>query len=245
MPISIVDHNGQHVSMRSIISDPTSIPTPLAITIVDHYLPHDTHNTYAITLDSTVTIQTLLTNSPSHVESWILETQTQTQTLSLASPITIGLDIEWRPNFQRGQSNPAATLQLCVNNRCLIFQIIHSPHIPTSLLTFMANPNNRFVGVGIESDVEKLIEDYNISVANYVDLRNLAAQVLEDPAMLMFGIKRLAERVLGKIVEKPQRITRSRWDNPWLNVDQVKYAAVDAYISFEIGRRLYSNQVIE
>jgi hypothetical protein len=55
----------------------------------------------------------------------------------------------------------------------------------------------------------------------------------------------LAERVLGKIVEKPQRITRSRWDNPWLNADQVKYATVDAYVSFEIGRRLYSNQVIE
>ncbi|XP_058739716.1 3'-5' exonuclease-like [Vicia villosa] len=243
MPISIVDHTGRHVSMRSIIADPTPLPTPLAITIVDHYLPYDTHNTYAITVDSAVTIQTLLTSSPSHVESWILETQDLSR--SLPSPTTIGLDIEWRPNSQRGQSNPAATLQLCVNNRCLVFQIIHSPHIPTSLLTFMANPNNRFVGVGIENDVEKLIEDYNISVGNYVDLRNLAAEVLQDRAMLMFGIKKLAERILGKIVEKPQRITRSRWDNPWLNVDQVKYAAVDAYISFEIGRRLYSNQVIE
>jgi hypothetical protein len=41
------------------------------------------------------------------------------------------------------------------------------------------------------------------------------------------GIKSLAERVLGKIVEKLQRITRSRWHNPWLNADQVKYATVE------------------
>jgi hypothetical protein len=240
MPIFLVDSNGAPINIHS--PNP-NLPTPLNITLVDHYLPYDTHNTYEITIDSTHTIKTLLTSSPSQVDSWILETQSLSP--SLPSPLLVGLDIEWRPNSQRGQSNPAATLQLCTHNRCLVFQIIHSPSIPTSLLTFLANPNNRFVGVGIEADVEKLIEDYDMSVRNYVDLRNLAAEVLDDRDLLRSGIKSLAERVLGKIVEKPQRITRSRWDNPWLNADQVKYATVDAYVSFEIGRRLYSNQVIE
>jgi len=69
--------------------------------------------------------------------------------------------------------------------------------------------------------------------------------VLEDRNLLRSGIKTLAERVLGKIVEKSSRITRSRWDNPWLDWDQVKYATVDAFLSFEIARRLYSHQVIE
>ncbi|GAU34167.1 hypothetical protein TSUD_162670 [Trifolium subterraneum] len=240
MPIFLVDNNGAPININS----PNPIlPTPLNITLVDHYLPYDTHNTYDITIDSTQTIQTLLTSSPSQVDSWLLETQSQSH--SLPSPLLVGLDIEWRPNSQRGQSNPAATLQLCTNNRCLVFQFIHSPSIPASLFTFLGNPNNRFVGVGIESDVEKLIEDYNLSVRNFVDLRNLAARVLDDRDLLRSGIKSLAERVLGKIVEKPQRITRSRWDNLWLNADQVKYATVDAFVSFEIGRRLYSNQVIE
>lgn len=68
--------------------------------------------------------------------------------------------------------------------------------------------------------------------------------MFNDRDMLRTGIKTLAQRVLGKVVEKPQRITRSRWDNQWLNEDQVKYATIDAYVSFEIGRRLYSNRVI-
>ncbi|XP_004514485.1 3'-5' exonuclease-like [Cicer arietinum] len=220
--------------------NPTPPPPPFVINILDHNLPYDTHNLYDITLDTNTTIQTLLTISPTHVDTWFLETQR----LHLPSPTTVGLDIEWRPNSQRGQDNPTATLQLCINNRCLVFQIIHSPYIPESLLTFLANPNNRCVGVGIEADAEKLLEDYNIHVANFVDLRNLAADVFNDRDMLRTGIKTLAQRVLGKVVEKPQRITRSRWDNQWLNEDQVKYATIDAYVSFEIGRRLYSNRVI-
>ncbi|PNY01633.1 werner syndrome-like exonuclease-like protein [Trifolium pratense] len=60
--------------------------------------------------------------------------------------------------------------------------------------------------------------------------------------MLRTGIKSLAVRVIGKSVQKPKKVSMSRWDNPWLYADQVKYATVDAFVSFEIGRRLYSIQ---
>jgi hypothetical protein len=77
-------------------------------------------------------------------------------------------------------------------------------------------------------------------VANFVDLRSLAAEKLHDQEILRTtGIKTLAERVLGKVVEKPQSVVMSRWDSPWLNDDQVKYATLNAYAAFEIGRRLY------
>jgi hypothetical protein len=213
-------------------------PQPITITIRDHSLPHSTHNLYDITLDSTFTIQTLLTSTPSIVDTWLLETLR----LHPPCPVLVGLDIEWRPNFKRGQSNKTAVLQLCINDRCLVFQIIHSPFVPNSLLTFLANPNNKFVGVGIKEDLKKLLADYNISVVNFVDLRNLAADVLNDQNMSRTGIKSLALRVIGKSVEKPKRISMSRWDNPRLNADQVKYATIDAFVSFEIGRRLYYNQ---
>ncbi|CAL5192157.1 unnamed protein product [Lathyrus oleraceus] len=233
MPSIRRDRNG------TLIATPTSpSQQPFVITVVDHFLPYDTHNIYDITFDSNPPIQTLLTSTPSIVDTWFLETLR----LQTPSPILVGLDIEWRPNFQRGQSNPAAVLQLCINNRCLVFQIIHSPFIPDSLLSFLANPNNRFVGVGIEADVKKLLEDYNMIVANFVDLRNLAADVLNDREMLRTGIKSLAQRVMGKSIQKPKRVSMSRWDNVWLNAEQVKYATVDAFVSFEIGRRLYSNQ---
>ncbi|KAJ1437337.1 Ribonuclease H-like superfamily [Sesbania bispinosa] len=205
--------------------------------VVDYRLPYDDYNIYDIIFDSR-TIQTFLTTSPSLVDSWL------STTLSESPPNTrliVGLDIEWRPNTQRYIENRVATLQLCVNRRCLIFQIIHAPFLPNSLISFLSNANNTFVGVGIEGDVEKLLEDYSLRVANFVDLRSLAADVFGDPQMRNAGLKALAERVLNQTVEKPRRITMSKWDNLWLTAEQVKYATVDAFVSFEIGRRLYSN----
>ncbi|KAL3637095.1 hypothetical protein CASFOL_019394 [Castilleja foliolosa] len=52
------------------------------------------------------------------------------------------------------------------------------------------------------------------------------------------GLKTLARTVLGREVEKPNAVTMSGWDNRWLTPDQVQYACVDAFVSFEIGRIL-------
>lgn len=219
--------------MRNSNPTPTPmVPTPYLITIVDYHLPYNTHKLYDITIDSNRKIQTLLTSSPDHVDAWFIENLI----LSFPSPI-IGLHIE------RSQSNSAATLQLCINNFCLVFQIIHSPYVCASLSNYLASPHNRFIGIGIKADVVKLLEDHGLHLVNYVDLRNLAAQVLGDREILRSSeLKTFAECLLGKIVEKPQNISMSRWDSQLLSADQVKYATVDAFVSFEIGRRLYSRQ---
>ncbi|KAK7339804.1 hypothetical protein VNO77_20489 [Canavalia gladiata] len=211
-------------------------PNPY-ISVVDHNLPYETHNLYDVTFHSD-TIQTLLTSDPSIVDSWISDIlRIHRRRLR---HLIVGLDIEWRPNTQRNMQNPVATLQLCVGRRCLVFQIIHAPFIPPSLVSFLGDCNLTFVGVGIESDVEKLLEDYSLSVANFVDLRSLAVDKLGERELNRAGLKTLGLRVLGREVEKPQRITRSKWDDPWLSAQQVQYAAIDAFVSFEVGRRLSS-----
>lgn len=86
--------------------------------------------------------------------------------------------------------------------------------------------------------MEKLLEDYSLSVANFVDLRYLAAERFGDRALRGSGLKTLSLRVLGLELEKPQRISRSRWDNLWLNAQQVQYACLDAFVSYEVGRCL-------
>lgn len=225
--IELRDENGVPISTRNLTS-----PRVAAISVVDHYLPDDTHNLYDVTIH-THTIHTLLTSDPSHVNSWLTAA-------ALRRPLTVGLDVEWRPNTQRNMQHPVATLQLCVGLRCLVFQILHSPSIPHSLVSFLADPNVTFFGVGIEEDVEKLLEDYNLSVANVLDLRSLAAEKLSDSELNRAGLKSLGLRVLGLEVQKPQRIARSRWDNPWLTAEQVQYATVDAFLSYEIGRVLNS-----
>ncbi|RDX68590.1 Werner Syndrome-like exonuclease, partial [Mucuna pruriens] len=227
--IELVDENGTRMSSRNATSNRVA-----RISVVDHFLPYDTHNLYDVTFH-TNTIHTLLTSDPSFVDTW-LSNNTHSR-----SGLMVGLDIEWRPNTQRNMDNPVATLQLCVGPHCLVFQILHSPSVPPSLVSFLADPNVTFLGVGINADVEKLLEDYNLHVASVRDLSSLAAEKLGDRELNRAGLKTLGLRVLGLEVEKPQRISRSRWDNPWLTAQQVQYATVDAFLSYEIGRRLISS----
>ncbi|TQD90270.1 hypothetical protein C1H46_024187 [Malus baccata] len=224
----------------------------MAINIVDYELPYDTHNVYDVSFYND-RVHTMVTSNSAMVESWL-------SNVTPANPNhrIVGLDVEWRPN-NRYHNNPIATLQLCtgpnypgslqipagtvlpgvcLDPNCLIFQILHSEWIPHSLSTFLANPAFTFVGVGIESDCEKLLLDYRLRVANVVDLRGLAADRLGVWELRNFGLKRLASAVLGKELEKPKSVTLSRWDNQWLTYAQIQYAAVDAFISYEIARQL-------
>ncbi|MED6194447.1 hypothetical protein PIB30_028606 [Stylosanthes scabra] len=215
-------------------------PQRAIISVFDHTLPHDDHNLYDVTFH-THTIHTLLTTSSSLVHTWLSDTLNH-HSSSTTTTVLVGLDIEWRPNTHRNSNNPVATLQLCIGNRCLIFQILHCDSVPQSLVDFLVNEGNTFLGVGIEEDVEKLLEDYNLNVKKFVDLRGLAESVLGETELKRAGLKTLAERVLGLEIDKPKRVSRSRWDNPWLTAEQVQYACVDAFVSFEVGRILYGTR---
>ncbi|KAK9070374.1 hypothetical protein SSX86_010776 [Deinandra increscens subsp. villosa] len=205
----------------------------MAMSIYDHQLPYDTHNLYTITFFQH-TISTIVTNSPFHVDSWIADIQ------RLHPFRHVGLDVEWRPSFAPNVQNPVATLQLCVGDRCLVFQIFHSPRIPQSLINFLGNPNYTFTGVGIENDVAKLMQDYNIRVYCTADLGKLAADVYGVREYMNAGIKDLTSWILGREMEKPRSITLSGWDNRRLTPPQVQYASLDAFLSFEIGRVLFA-----
>lgn len=87
----------------------------------------------------------------------------------------------------------------------------------------------------------KLLEDYNLHVVNVRDLRELAVENLHEPAypnMRQAGLKAIAPCLLDVEVEKPRRVTLSWWDNRWLSDEQVQYAVVDAFLSYELGRQL-------
>ncbi|KAL8493662.1 hypothetical protein ACS0TY_024737 [Phlomoides rotata] len=178
-------------------------------------------------------IYTTVTDNPTAVTNWIDEIKYQYR----LSDIIVGLDVEWRPNYVAGrQRNPVAVLQLCVDDLCLIYQIIHTNQIPQSLVDFLSSGYFPFVGVGIKSDLDKLHSDYGIGGgAQYVDLRGLAAEAYGRHELKNAGLKDLARIVLDKEVEKPHAVTTSPWDNRQLTPEQVKYACVDAYMSYKIG----------
>ncbi|KAL5546803.1 hypothetical protein UlMin_006490 [Ulmus minor] len=180
------------------------------------------------------TIQTLVTNSPLSVDSWISEIEHIHR--HRLNRLVVGLDVEWRPSFSRRRRNPLAILQLCVGRRCLVFQLLHSPYVPDSLVEFLSDVNYTFVGVGIPEDMRRLEEELDLKLSNAVDLALVAESLYGDKNLRFAGLKSLASRVLGLKLEKPRRVALSGWDNRWLSDKQIEYACADAWASFEIGR---------
>ncbi|KAA8540959.1 hypothetical protein F0562_024903 [Nyssa sinensis] len=163
-------------------------------------------------------IHTVVTHNPFIVERWISDIENSHH--RRLHRLIVGLDVEWRPNRIRNSiENPAATLQLCVGHRCLIFQLLHASHFPQLLKDFLGNPNYTFVGVKIDGDVKKLMKDHGLEVAKAVDLGSLAE---ENGRMELryAGLKIFAREVLGKEVEKRTPVRWSEWDNVCLTPAQ-------------------------
>nr|GMC86807.1 uncharacterized protein LOC109178468 [Ipomoea batatas] len=64
--------------------------------------------------------------------------------------LVVGLDIEWHP-CSEGEHNPAATLQLCVGERCLIFLLLHKDFIPVLSLPFWLIPASPLLALGFKT----------------------------------------------------------------------------------------------
>ncbi|XP_058008103.1 3'-5' exonuclease-like [Hevea brasiliensis] len=157
---------------------------------------------------------------------------------TIASKI-VGLDIEWRPTFIRGSSqNPVGILQLCISKSCLIFQIYQATCIPRSLRNALSNPNIIYTGVRISGDTKKLYKDYDLETSCEADIASLAAQAFDHKDFKRSGLKTLVETIIGEELEKPKRVTMSNWDAKYLTPAQVKYACVNAYYSYKLGKLL-------
>ncbi|KAK6149004.1 hypothetical protein DH2020_016529 [Rehmannia glutinosa] len=194
-----------------------------------------TQKLYDVLLDD-VEIETLVTYDSYMATAWVDNTELHHG--CRLHRLIVGLDIEWRPNFNNNIEHPVATLQLCVGKSCLIFQILRADKIPRRLREFLGNSDYTFVGVGIEGDVRKLRNDYGLEVAKTRDLGSWAGDELGRADLRYVGLKALAKEVVGVEIEKPQNVRLSRWDYHVLTEAQVTYACLDAYLSFEIGRRL-------
>ncbi|KAJ4836087.1 hypothetical protein Tsubulata_929654 [Turnera subulata] len=175
-------------------------------------------------------ISTTVTATPSVVRRWI------NQTLHFyrfhRGRLVVGLGVQWVPS-----SDEAATLQLCVGSRCLIFQLLHTDTVPLCLRRFLEDPDHTFVGVWNHRDEELLESYHNLRVERLIDLRDVADAELGIGRQVSLG--RLANEVLGfDGVVKDVWVGRSDWGAEWLSEEQVQYACVDAAVSFLVGKEL-------
>ncbi|KAK1296411.1 hypothetical protein QJS10_CPB15g01750 [Acorus calamus] len=103
----------------------------------------------------------------------------------------VGLDVEWKSETGH-EDNPVAVLELCVDQHCLIFQILRCDAIPNALFNFLSDTRFTFIGSKIHENVRRLISDYNIRVGNIMEIRIL----LEERAHLRWAELRLARDIL-------------------------------------------------
>ncbi|CAL4947549.1 unnamed protein product [Urochloa decumbens] len=202
-------------------------------TEIEAYYP-GRRGTYELSFDGHL-FDATLTKSGAMVESWLDETY-RIRRRRRFQHLVVGLDVEWRPSRDR-EPGPVAVLQLCVDRRCLVFQILRADYVPDALSDFFADRRFTFVGVGVRDDASMLRDGYGLEVAHAVDLRRLAARALGRSELRRAGLQALVREVMGVEMEKPHRVRVSAWDKRKLTEDQFKYACADAFASMKVGRR--------
>ncbi|ERN03306.1 Werner Syndrome-like exonuclease [Amborella trichopoda] len=180
-------------------------------------------------------VETTITSESSIADEWVQKVIGKRKN---DNGFLVGLDIEWKPNYGRGQDNEAALLQICVERECLVLQLLYLDSLPRGVMKFLSHANNCFVGVGIANDLEKLEDDYGMKCRNHLELRKVASEKMQKKDVLNCGLKDLVKQVLGVELNKSKRITMSDWSRTCLTGSQIEYACLDAYVCGEMGRVL-------
>jgi hypothetical protein len=94
--------------------------------------------------------------------------------------------------------------------------------------------------MSIGGDADRLWNDWELDVTNTVELHDLAKEELERPGLRHVGLKAFASVVMGVDMDKPQWVRTGPWDAYWLSIEQIKYASIDTFVSFEVGRMLFA-----
>ncbi|XP_058181002.1 3'-5' exonuclease [Rhododendron vialii] len=152
--------------------------------------------------------------------------------------VILGLDIEWRPIFRSGvPPRKVAVMQICGDPcHCYVMHIFHSG-IPQSLRSLLEDPTSVKVGVGIASDAGKVYKDYNISMKALEDLSRLANQKFGGVPK-MWSMASLTEKLICKQLPKPGKIRLGNWEADSLSIEQLQYAATDAFTSWYLYQSL-------
>ncbi|TRM60154.1 hypothetical protein BD626DRAFT_571934 [Schizophyllum amplum] len=94
------------------------------------------------------------------------------------SSAVVGFDMEWKPNFVKGElPNRVALVQVANDREIVLVQISSMKSFPERLQQLLGDPNVVKTGVGVDGDVKKLFQDWSISVNNVVDLSLLARSI--------------------------------------------------------------------
>mmetsp|Transcript_31174 Transcript_31174/g.52645 ORF Transcript_31174/g.52645 Transcript_31174/m.52645 type:complete len:674 (-) Transcript_31174:251-2272(-) len=161
-----------------------------------------------------------------------------------ASQVVLGFDIEWFVTFEAGVApRGVATVQLCSENCCVVFQTSSFTKLPDGklppddLVNLLEDPTVLKVGVGAGRDAIKVKTDLGVGMQGVVNLEDIAAGKAVDRSGGM-SLASLCASLLGRQLAKPPHLRLSNWETVPLTWAQLDYAALDAYAGLRCHQAL-------
>ena len=143
----------------------------------------------------------------------------------------LGFDTETRPSFKKGRRNKVSLIQLSAKHIACLFRI-NLIGIPDELADLLSNPEIVKTGVALHDDIKSLRIIRKFEPAGFVDLQGF----VKNYGIQSSGLKKLSAIVLGFRISKSQQVTD--WEAKELSEAQQIYAATDAWVCYEIYRKL-------
>ncbi|XP_075262759.1 uncharacterized protein LOC142354370 [Convolutriloba macropyga] len=105
---------------------------------------------------------------------------------------------------------------------------------PVELKRLIENPQIVKTGVNVRGDIYRLQRQLNLSNkgSDVIDLGEMANKVLK--CNQTWSLDRLCVHLSNRQLPKTESIRCSQWSEFNLSSDQIKYAALDAYVSWKL-----------
>jgi len=163
------------------------------------------------TLTRAVPLRITVAQSANDIDAW----------LEAVRPTALGLDIEWKPVFQRHlPPSRASLLQLAFGDSALLVQLFYVSVTP-ALRAVLADETVPKLGVGVLADVAKMRRDWGVDIRGAQELGT--GESLAKVAFAATGVK----------LSKKKKTCKSNWESRTLSPSQVVYAALDAWVAAE------------
>lgn len=149
----------------------------------------------------------------------------------LRSADVLGFDTETRPSFRKGRGNKVALLQLSDNRTAFLFRL-NSTGLPDEIADILADSEIIKAGVAIRDDIKALKKLNHFNADGFVELQDHVKKFGIESS----GLQKLSAIILGFRISKRQQLTN--WEAPELSLAQMLYAATDAWVCYEIYKKL-------
>ncbi len=143
----------------------------------------------------------------------------------------LGFDTETKPSFRKGRGNKVALLQLSDKKTAYLFRL-NSIGLPDEIAGILADRSIIKAGVAVHDDIKALKALNYFKEEGFVELQDYVKEFGIESS----GLQKLSAIILGFRISKRQQVTN--WETPELSGAQMVYAATDAWVCYEIYKKL-------